>query len=439
MMHFSKYVHLLEIEGYRFIYNIANGIAIALQPELFDLVNTFKCNPARLQLIHPELFDAFQTTEMVINDEIDEAERLIRRFEQLDNDPSKFGIIVNPTLDCNLRCWYCYETHQSGSMMKPAVIESVKKLIDDKVSDDRMTKLSLSFFGGEPLLGWSKVVIPLLDYAVKVCRNRSIYFSTGFTTNGVLLSDQKFNELSDLGLNNTSFQISFDGNRVLHDSSRVGISKQPTYDKIMRNVALGASKGFLMNLRFNYTPLTIDSFFDILTELEKLPEASKQQIICNFQQVWQTNSSGRDAHKKALLLQNAFIDSGIQTESDTLFHRQVCYADSPNNIVVNYNGDIYKCTAREFYPASREGVLTPDGKIEWNERFHARMAIKHINSACRECEIMPICDGGCSQKKLDRDNTTTCAYNRTKIDKRKFIIGSLYKNILKRTIDIDNI
>ena len=34
-----------------------------------------------------------------------------------------FGIIVNPTLRCNLRCWYCYEKHDHLTDMPQAVRE----------------------------------------------------------------------------------------------------------------------------------------------------------------------------------------------------------------------------------------------------------------------------------------------------------------------------
>lgn len=434
MKRLSKYTHLLEARERYFIFNIANGIVVALNPRLYSLIEEHCDDPEMLRNIHPALFENMINAGMLIEDDTDEAAELISRFEEVDNDPSQFGIIVNPTLDCNLRCWYCYEKHRGGSMMKPEVIESIKKLIDAKVADTRLTKLSLSFFGGEPLLGWSKVVIPLLGYAVKVCRNRSIHFDTGFTTNGVLLSEQKFNELSDLGLNNTSFQISFDGNRVFHDSSRIGISKQPTYDKIMRNVALGASRGFIMNLRFNYTPETIDSFVDILSEFEQLPEESKRHIICNFQQVWQTGGDGGTTRNKAVKLVEAFKASGFAATSDTLYHRHVCYADNSNNIVVNYNGDLYKCTAREFDSATREGVLHGDGNVEWNERYNNRMKVRYAVRACRECSIMPICNGGCSQNKLERNDIHNCPYRRSESEKRHMIIGALYDKVFSQLI-----
>lgn len=45
-----------------------------------------------------------------------------------------------------------------------------------------------------------------------------------------------------------------------------------------------------------------------------------------------------------------------------------CYGDHANHFIVNYNGDLYKCSARDFTKENREGVLTSDGDLEWNEK-----------------------------------------------------------------------
>lgn len=432
MKRLSIYTNLLETNGRHFLFNIANDTVLALNPQLYFLIEEHRNSIDHIKDIHPQLFECLTKSNLIVEQCNDESSELIKEFEKSENDMSSFGIIVNPTLDCNLRCWYCYESHLGGSMMTPETIASIKRLIDSKVSNQSLKRLSLSFFGGEPLLGWDKVVLPLLKYATNECHDRSINFKTAFTTNGVLLSERVFDGLSHLGLGSTSFQISFDGSRIFHDSSRIGAAKRPTYDIIMRNVALGASKGFTMNLRFNYTPETVDSFVDILGDLNLLPDNSKEHILCNFQQVWQTMGKDDETREKVSKLVEIFKDSGFTASCDTIYHRHVCYADCPNSIVVNYNGDLYKCTAREFDPATREGVLTEDGSVIWNERFSKRMEIKYANIACRKCKIMPICNGGCSQNKLDRDDFLTCPYARSEAEKQDMVMGAFYERISKR-------
>ena len=96
-----------------------------------------------------------------------------------------------------------------------------------------------------------------------------------------------------------------------------------------------------------------------------------------------------------------------------------CYADKKNTVVVNYNGDLYKCTARDFVSKNREGTLTADGDIHWNDKYKKRLSIGH---------------GGCSQMKLETTVAGTCpkGYGREKIEdilKRRalFILGQYKK------------
>lgn len=429
---YSRYVHFLEMEGNYFAFNTANGTVMALNQRLYTLLAESTTDVDRIKEFSQSLYDALKDGGMIVSDDCNEAAKLIDIFKQQESDPSYFGIIINPTLDCNLRCWYCYENHAHGSMMDSDTIDAVKRLINQKLQSDSLKHLSVSFFGGEPLLGWQKVVMPLLSYGVDQCRKFGVAFSTGFTTNGVLLTTDKLDDLALLGLGRTNFQISFDGHRPFHDVSRVGINRHPTYDRILGNLVDAAKRGFQVTMRFNYTPDTIDSFVDIYTDLESLlTTEAKLNIKCNFQQVWQTSGSRTDTKAKAQEIANIFTKGGLRTETDVIYHRHVCYADRENSVVVNYNGDVFKCTAREFSPSSREGVLTADGIIEFNELYTRRMNVKYANPACRECNIMPICNAGCSQNKLERKVTDLCPLGKTSNDKIAYLRGALARKIFE--------
>lgn len=437
-MRLHKYIHLVEAEGRHYLFDISNGKAIALHPALFSLIRDHRHSIDDLEHIHPELYASLLSNAMIIEDGADETELLIDSFIAIDRDPSVFDIIINPTLDCNLRCWYCYETHTHGTMMSEEILNRVKQLIHNKVDNPELRHLSVNFFGGEPMLGWNKVVMPLLTYTSELCANLEVSLSVGFTTNGVLLTSDKLAKLSALGLDSTSFQITLDGNRVFHDASRVGAAKLPTYDIILRNVIEAASKGFNINLRFNYTPDSLQSFIDVLGELEDLPQETKNHINCSFQEVWQT--ADKSVRDKATQLADMFRGNGISASSDIIYHRHLCYADRENHITVNYNGDLYKCTAREFTPSTREGILSADGNIEINDRYRTRMSLKYSNPVCRKCDILPLCNGRCSQGKLERkDGNEKCILNYDDATRQLIILGSLYQNLTGRTLTLNDL
>jgi sulfatase maturation enzyme AslB (radical SAM superfamily) len=60
------------------------------------------------------------------------------------------SVIVN--LHCNFRCRYCYEGNQKGSsFMSEETADQLISFIKKRFQPD-MTRLTLDFYGGEPLL-----------------------------------------------------------------------------------------------------------------------------------------------------------------------------------------------------------------------------------------------------------------------------------------------
>ncbi|MBR7068298.1 MAG: hypothetical protein IKI28_08280 [Bacteroidales bacterium] len=55
----------------------------------------------------------------LVDDASDERAMFISARQQARLNKRSYELIVNPTLDCNLRCWYCYENHHVGSRIQP--------------------------------------------------------------------------------------------------------------------------------------------------------------------------------------------------------------------------------------------------------------------------------------------------------------------------------
>lgn len=407
MKKLSKYTQILVNEENSFLFHLATENVLTLTQELAHIVLEHKDNIEELENIHPDLYTCMLQSEMIVPEELDEAQALFDLWKAQNEDPSFFGMIINPTLDCNLRCWYCYEKHDVHAGMSPETIESVCRLIDHKVADERLQRLSVSFFGGEPLMYYKKVVAPILRYAVEACKERGIALSSNLTTNAVLLTDEVLHELNHIGLSVLpGFQITLDGNRELHDQTRYAAKKKPTYDTIVRSIKSALKAGNKVSVRFNYTDNNIESFIDVMEEFRDLTAEQIQHVTFRFEQVWQ--NSNQKTKERAIEIAKLFERNGFPAEYDTLYARHNCYADSMNNVVINYNGDVFKCTARDFKADRREGILNNEGMIIWNERYKARMDIRYNNTACRICNILPLCNGGCSQNKLDNPVTDSC-------------------------------
>lgn len=436
----NRYVHLIANGDNSILFNIANSKILVLRKELVQILYDCKeCGDIdRLSEIHPELYASMVDAWMIVPENLNEAEELVESWRGADDDPTFFGMIINPTLSCNLSCWYCYEKHDDGRCMDEKVMQSVYRLIDNKIADNRLKRLNVSFFGGEPLLNFENVVYPLLSYASVKCHERGVHLNSNFTTNAVLLTSDVLDRLKSLDMAEPpSFQITFDGNRDMHDKVRHTTGNARTYDVISEHVRLAAASGCTVNIRFNYTANNIDSFLDTATDMDRLLTAEQKKLVnMNFQQIWQDQHTHPGTKEKMSEVAEKIRSIGFYVDSDMMYSRHVCYADNPNHVVINYDGNVYKCTARDFKECNREGILLPDGTIEWNEKFHKRMSIRYSNKACMNCSILPLCNGGCSQGKLEGGIIDRCSFEKDENDKKRVIVGRLRQLVEESNKDV---
>lgn len=124
----SKYNVIKEVQNGFVLYNSKTDALILLQPELKNLLD--KCNeqPELLAQKHPSFYRHLVDLNFLVPDEVDESEELIQRMIQEDASTGSFELTINTTLDCNLRCWYCYEQHKKGTKIDGTVMNSIKSL-----------------------------------------------------------------------------------------------------------------------------------------------------------------------------------------------------------------------------------------------------------------------------------------------------------------------
>lgn len=402
----NSYISLGEKSG--LIYNSLTDSFVAVKETSDDFIHASRGETA---LFSERFHEQMCVAGALVEDDIDEVKRLEELIYEVDNDDKLFHLIVNPTLDCNLHCWYCYENHVKDSCMNPETIDAVIRLVKSRVEESEHLKyFQLSFFGGEPLLRFNEVVRPLIDRISEICDNRGIKPSVHFTTNAVLIDDDM---LSYLKAHNTSFQITLDGGRENHDNTRFSKGKTGTFDTILENIKRLTLAGMYVNLRINYTRKNIDSTSEVADILAGFPTECREHMGVDYQRVWQdsTREDVEEMGEKLKLLKKRLNDKGYKTSDSHLsdYVRSSCYGDKRNELVVNYNGDVFACTARDFTRDNRLGVLSEDGRVVWNEGLREmRMNAKLKKEVCRRCQIAPQCAGGCRTKCLEQSHHDNC-------------------------------
>lgn len=328
-----------------------------------------------------------------VNDGCDEFQIYHEQVLAAENQKYSYHLIINPTLDCIFNCWYCYEEHPKGRM-PVEILERIKLLIS-KIAET-YESLTISFFGGEPMMCYSSVIIPVLKYAHTLFKDKGKRFSCSMTTNGYLFTEDRIKELKQYGFN--SAQITLDGNAELHNSVRCLKNNKPSYRRIVDNIRRLVESECYITLRFNCTHANVESFKNVADDLV-IKEEFKKYLAIDSHIVWQEKEKDRlQASMHRLIAEFASHD----LNASKMDFRSFCYADKRSECVVNYNGDLYKCTAKDFHNTPRDGYLASDGEIVWeNDSHERRMNSKLKNQKCHSCRILPLCHGGCTRHSLE--------------------------------------
>lgn len=411
----SIYNHLSFIDGTWVLYNAYSDEVGMLADEVKRLYEDKTLD--EIQNIHPEFYKFLQEKGFSVPFSEVESEKCITKWKKEDEDSSSFTLTINPTLDCNMRCWYCYENHQKSRIMNTDISERVFKFIDKKMAESELKKFNLSFFGGEPLMRYKSIVKPLAEHACKLAVLRHKEIGISFTTNGYLLIPPVVDFLSSLNVP-LHFQITLDGNEKLHNKIRHTVNGTGSYAQILencRNLLLHPLAS--ITLRCNYTSESAVTFMDLLSDLEERNITPTSSLHIDFQRVWQDKGNDEEVKKQILCIQQALHTKGFSTSDIKAQEKYRCYAERSNHIVVNYDGNLFHCTARDFTPENSEGTIGEDGTLFLNEKSALRKKVKWGNSACMACKIYPLCNGLCSQQKVEHVGTSGCIAGYTEKDK----------------------
>ena len=340
---------------------------------------------------------------------------------------SIFRLTINPTLDCNFRCWYCYETHKKNTKISNKNISLIKKLINNIL--DKFDTIEIAFFGGEPLLEFYNIILPLIKYTSEISNNKNKNYYITFTTNGYLINDEIIGKLKqyNIGLS----QITLDGGEYTHNRTRISKDGN-SFIRIINNIKKFTDANLPVLIRINVTKDNIIYSNDLISHLSKFSEHQKNNITISIQQVWQDIKN--DIFDEILELYKKLDKIGYRIypiKRDYI--RSICYADKRYSAVINWDGRVFKCTALDFESTKEDGVLSSDGNLKIDNQFDIRLNTRFNNKLCKNCRILPLCNGGCS-KNIDLSKGKEYCLYPTQKDKDRII-----KSIIKEKLVLNNL
>ena len=407
-MKISKYNIEQEIENEQIlIYNSLTTALVILEKAEFDSIFN------KQNFAHEE---AGELLEMgfLVDDEFDELNYLRELRENVVRANTTIAdVMLAPTMDCNARCYYCFEDNCHHDKMDKETADAVVRYLIQYWNGDL---LNITWFGGEPLMAPD-----IIDYITEQLTERKIKLISKITTNGLLLTK----EVALKALNRwhtTKIQISMDayGEEYNRIKNYVDLSLENPFEVVIENLHHALVVGLKVKVRINFDPdkkeIAIDLMNRLQTRFGEYDNFSAYfapiDAASNIVRPIADEFTDRKTHPYMELI-NVSKDYGYfkgnnRGETENFIYDEKgllnslklypsptnCYASSPCVFAIDSRGDLYKCH-RVLGKGDRYSSGNVKTGVIKNEIFQFFANTDYSLIECEDCKLLPICQGGC--------------------------------------------
>ena len=431
LVHISTSLPSLRLKPSRFNLSVSDPSTGALL--LYNSLSGNRCAIPRdhaamvEKVLATTVFDTQNTPQInyllekgyLVESAVDEDARLDMHYAAQQYRSDYLELILLSSEQCNLRCVYCSQEFNRGTMI-PSVRKGVVELIAARVPF--IKTLKVAWFGGEPLVGF-EAIREISEAILPITRSHGVSYSSHMTTNGYLLTPARAEKLLDWGV--TAYQITLDGTGKQHDEHRPTRGGKGTFDKILVNLAALSKRPeqFRVLVRFNYDRTNLSEFEGLCSSLtsqigqdprfsislkpigkwggpndERLDTCGTDEYLSIY-----TSLSGQ-AHAHGLKVEA--LQSKLNPKASN-----VCYAARPFSYIIGADGKIMKCTvALDTLPSNVIGKLREDGipEIDPDKLYGWIRPFYQHDSDCKVCSFCPVCQGASCPLPRHTSGTHSC-------------------------------
>lgn len=337
------------------------------------------------------------------------------------NLPKITSAMLVLTHACNLKCRYCFVHQEPSKMTYQTAFDAVQFLI--KNAKETGDKPSINFFGGEPMLMWDEIIVPLVTWIRQEYKEP---FSIGITTNGTLLGPASLEFMKE---NDMNLLLSIDGAKETQDYNRPFHSGKGTFDNLENKLPLIIKTFPRTTFRSTVIPNTVEYLFDNIMFAEQ-SGFSNFFIVPNVYEEWSQEKLQllslefrkysnyiiqRFRESKTYITFSELHKSFGNIKAINIAKRKNVYRTFPNcqacgkcglgsgkYVSVHPNGNIYGCQELTsnvgeeniFYIGNIYTGIIDQNRINLIKEFDNNQCCSNKYD-CEECLLNPICDGGC--------------------------------------------
>lgn len=418
----SKYNFRVPLENGVLLYNANSGavrkfeganaeelcILLSGQPIIFptDLLSE--------EVLHGLISNGFLVTNP--EDELD----IIRKRYQIARGETPMVLTLTTTMDCNLGCYYCYES-RTKQTLKITDIPSIINLVEDILKNDNKGSLHVDWYGGEPLMNiefFEAASLALQNF----CQERNINYVASVISNGTCWPEDITDFVKRHKIN--QIQITFDGLEANHNKRRryrrefdKGESSFQQaielIDKLVNccrvDVRYNMDKNNIGDLLPFIDFIRKRGWFDSRYPVTLQPaRISSFSLKSSFLRKHELSVDEYDEHRANIRNRVGFNVRIEESEAPDGFpypRTSVCAALANNSVVIGADGATYRCGVQVGENNRAVGNIresSPSQKKYQDEKWWREYDPTN-NITCSKCSFLPICWGGCPKKHLEGD------------------------------------
>ncbi|MGC1121532.1 MAG: radical SAM protein [Candidatus Methanofastidiosia archaeon] len=403
----SYYNVFFPFEDTYILFNTLRGTIYVVDDDVKRVLET-----GDIEALGEDYRDAFKNNGIIVEDNLNEQDMYSLLYSGSKYNTVSTSLHVITTYACNLACIYCYEG--KGELERKSMDEKTAdraiQFIKEHTLNNNSRRLGIELFGGEPLLN-----MPINERVVRElstwCQENGLTFSVNAITNGTLCSRENVEKLAQY---TCSFLVTLDGPEKIHDQRRVYKNGEGTFQDIVEGLHRVKDNDLGIMIRVNVDKTNKN---EIVTLLEYLKREGLDKVVISIKPVFNTSPAclsygycmpDLEGLKRVNELYAAARNMGFMTEEPERPTPQgACSAQRASYFTIDPHLRLFKCAILPPYEKNAVGVVGEDSKPVFNYvnvDFLSRDPL--ALETCRECQIVPVCRGGCPAEVYETQGTT---------------------------------
>ena len=417
-MYWSKYNILSKSEKYGYLlFNTMSLAFIRINEQDIDMWKKLRETPD--SYTNFQNYDFLIKARILVDNQEDDLNVYLADVLKNRYNSSDMALTILPTRGCNFGCIYCYEQDRHNVLMNEQTEKAIVKFV---CSNSNLKRLSVVWYGGEPLLNFDSMV-----RLTKMFKQLNIEYSAKIVSNGYLLTKEKADLMKDLAIRN--IQITFDGSEEIHNQRRFLLGGQPTYRKIMDNLKylLSINKEITIDIRTNIDRRNKDDYNKFYQDFKSEINDKRVTMYPGFvsdllsSECVSPEFNISEGGYKAQFILDIFDKYGIEIKSFLpKYRRHSCVASKYFAFVIGPEGELYKCWRMVGNQKEAIGNVN-DGSFDMVKFSKYLIGADYtLDSKCLQCEFITLCGGGCPlvrmRNKYEKISLNHCCPEKTHME-----------------------